>query len=140
MTRTCELRSLRLVTYETGMHLQQKLVGLRQSEAIPDQLLLLEHPPVITLGRGGDVANLLASPDILRANGVRYYETTRGGDITYHGPGQVVGYPIIHLGEGDSDARKYDTKLAEALIRTVGHHGITSHSADGNRGISASNN
>src|SRR2546423_7839455 len=140
MTRTCELRSLRLVTYENGMHLQQKLVGLRQSEAIPDQLLLLEHPPVITLGRGGDVANLLASPDILRANGVRYYETTRGGDITYHGPGQVVGYPIIHLGEGNRDVRKYVTKLEEVLIRTVAHYGITAHLVDGKRGIWVGNN
>src|SRR2546423_1120679 len=140
MTRTCELRSLRLVTYETGMHLQQKLVGLRQSEAIPDQLLLLEHPPVITLGRGGDVANLLASQDILRANGVRYYETTRGGDITYHGPGQVVGYPIIHLGEGNRDVRKYVTKLEEVLIRTVAHYGITADRADSKRGIWLGNN
>jgi lipoyl(octanoyl) transferase len=140
MTRVCELRSLRLVTYENGMHLQQKLVGLRQSDAIPDQLLLLEHPPVITLGRGGDVANLLASPDTLRANGVRYYETTRGGDITYHGPGQVVGYPIIHLGEGNRDVRKYITRLEEVLIRTVAHYGITAQRADGKRGIWVGNN
>ena len=140
MKRTCELRNLRLVTYENGTHLQQKLVGLRQGEAIPDQLLLLEHPPVITLGRGGDVANLLASPDILRANGVRYYETTRGGDITYHGPGQVVGYPIIHLGEGNRDVRKYVTKLEEVLIRTVAHYGITAQRAEGKRGIWVGNN
>ena len=138
--RVCELRNLRLVTYENGMHLQQKLVSLRQSDAIPDQLLLLEHPPVITLGRGGDTANLLASPEALRANGVRFFETTRGGDITYHGPGQVVGYPIFHLGEGSRDVRKYVTKLEEVLIRTVAEYGITAMRAEGKRGIWVGNN
>ena len=138
--RICELRNLHLVTYENGMHLQQKLVSLRQSDAIPDQLLLLEHPPVITLGRGGDPTNLLASPDVLRANGIRFYETTRGGDITYHGPGQIVGYPIIHLGEGNRDIRKYVTKLEEVLIRTVAQYGITAARAQGKRGIWVGNN
>ena len=69
--RICQLRNLRLVTYENGMHLQQRLVAMRQAETIPDQLVLLAHPPVITLGRGGDAGNLLASPEVLRANGVR---------------------------------------------------------------------
>jgi lipoyl(octanoyl) transferase len=117
------------------MHLQQKLVTLRQSDEIPDQLLLLEHPPVITLGRGGDVGNLLASPEALRSYGVRFYETTRGGDITYHGPGQIVGYPILHLGNGNRDVRKYVTKLEEVLIRTVAEYGIIATRADGKRGI-----
>jgi lipoyl(octanoyl) transferase len=133
--RTCELRNLHLVTYENGIHLQQKLVGLRQSDAIPDQLLLLEHPPVITLGRGGDAGNLLASSDVLRAHRVRFYETTRGGDITYHGPGQIVGYPILHLGDGNRDVRKYVTRLEEVLIRTVAEYGITAMRAEGKRGI-----
>ena len=135
MNRTCELRNLHLVTYENGMHLQQKLVTLRQSDVIPDQLLLLEHPPVITLGRGGDPSNLLAPPDILRKQGVRFYETTRGGDITYHGPGQIVGYPILHLGEGKRDVRKYVTKLEEVLIRTVAEYGITAKRQEDKRGI-----
>jgi lipoyl(octanoyl) transferase len=133
--RTCELRNLHLVTYENGMQLQQKLVALRQSDAIPDQLLLLEHPPVITLGRGGDAANLLASPDILQKQRVRFYETTRGGDITYHGPGQIVGYPILHLGEGKRDVRKYVTKLEEVVIRTVAEYGIDAEREEGKRGI-----
>src|SRR5258708_17193796 len=98
--RACELRNLHLVTYENGMKLQQKLVEMRQREEIPDQLLLLEHPPVITLGRGGNSRNLLASTDALRAQGVRFYETTRGGDITDHSPGQLVGSPIMPLGQG----------------------------------------
>jgi lipoyl(octanoyl) transferase len=137
--RVCDLRNLHLVTYENGMQLQQKLVELRQREQIDDQLLLLEHPPVITLGRGGDTANLLAPPDVLQSQRVRFYETTRGGDITYHGPGQLVGYPIVHLGEGRRDVRKYVTALEEVLIRTVAEYGITATRIEGRRGIWAGN-
>ncbi|HSP34806.1 MAG TPA: lipoyl(octanoyl) transferase LipB, partial [Thermoanaerobaculia bacterium] len=133
--RRCDLRQLHLVTYENGMKLQQKLAEMRQRDEIDDQLLLLEHPPVITLGRGGDAANLLASPDALRKERVRFFETTRGGDITYHGPGQIVGYPIIHLGEGKRDVRKYVTKLEEVLIRAVAEYGITAARVEGKRGI-----
>jgi lipoyl(octanoyl) transferase len=137
--RVCELRNLHLVTYENGMRLQQKLVEMRQAEEIPDQFLLLEHPPVITLGRGGDAANLLASPETLAAAGVRFFETTRGGDITYHGPGQLVGYPVVHLGEGRRDVRKYVTNLEEVLIRTVAEYGVVAERIDGRRGIWAGN-
>ncbi len=133
--RTCAVHRLHLVTYENGMALQQKLVELRQRDEIDDQLLLLEHPPVITLGRGGKLDNLLASPQILESHGVRFFETTRGGDITYHGPGQVVGYPILHLGEGKRDVRKYVTNLEEVLIRTVAEYGITAARIEGRRGI-----
>ncbi|HVE71183.1 MAG TPA: lipoyl(octanoyl) transferase LipB [Thermoanaerobaculia bacterium] len=133
--RRCEIHRLHTVTYENGMKLQQKLVEMRQREEIDDQLLLLEHPPVITLGRGGDDTNLLATPPELQSHGVRFYETTRGGDITYHGPGQVVGYPILHLGEGNRDVRKYVTALEEVLIRTVAEYGITAGRVDGRRGI-----
>jgi lipoyl(octanoyl) transferase len=122
------------------MKLQQKLVEMRQRDELPDQLLLLEHPPVITLGRGGDMANLLASDDALKHERVRFFETTRGGDITYHGPGQVVGYPILHLGEGSRDVRKYVTRLEEVLIRTVAEYGITAQRIDGRRGIWVGNN
>ncbi|HEY8130641.1 MAG TPA: lipoyl(octanoyl) transferase LipB, partial [Thermoanaerobaculia bacterium] len=80
-------------------------------------------------------ANLLASPDVLRQQGVRFYATTRGGDITYHGPGQIVGYPILHLGEGKRDVRKYVTKLEEVLIRTVAEYGITAKREESKRGI-----
>jgi lipoyl(octanoyl) transferase len=133
--RRCEIHRLHLVTYENGMKLQQKLVEMRQREEIADQLLLLEHPPVITLGRGGDETNLLATPDHLAAEGVRFYETTRGGDITYHGPGQIVGYPILHLGENNRDVRKYVSALEEVLIRTVAEYGIAAERVDGRRGI-----
>jgi lipoyl(octanoyl) transferase len=135
MTRRCQLHNLHLVTYENGMAMQETLVAQRQREEIDDQLLLLEHPPVITLGRGGDSGNLLADPETLRSTGVRFYETTRGGDITYHGPGQVVGYPIVHLGEGNRDVRKYVTKVEEVLIRTAADFGIVATREDGKRGI-----
>ena len=133
--RKCEIHRLHLVTYENGMKLQQKLVEMRQREEIEDQLLFLEHPPVITLGRGGKLDNLLAAPETLQAYGVRFFETTRGGDITYHGPGQLVGYPILHLGEGNRDVRKYVTAIEEVLIRTVAHYGITAERVEGKRGI-----
>jgi len=137
--RVCELRNLDLVTYENGTRLQQKLVELRQAETIPDQLLLLEHPAVITLGRGGDVRNLLAPRAELASKRVRFFETTRGGDITYHGPGQLLGYPIIHLGEGNRDVRRYVTRLEEVLIRTVAEFGIEAERSKGKRGIWAGN-
>jgi len=133
--RPCELHQLHLVTYENGLKLQQKLVEMRQRDELPDQFLLLEHPPVITLGRGGDTNNLLASDEALRAERVRFFETERGGDITYHGPGQLVGYPILHLGEGKRDVRKYVTNLEEVLIRTVAEYGITAERIEGRRGI-----
>ena len=133
--RTCSLRQLHRVTYENAMRLQQKLVEMRQRDEIDDQLLLLEHPPVITLGRSGDERNLLAPPQLLESQRVRFYETTRGGDITYHGPGQIVGYPIVHLGEGHRDIRKYVTRLEEVLIRTVAEYGITATRIEGKRGI-----
>jgi lipoyl(octanoyl) transferase len=133
--RRCEVHRLHTVTYENGMRLQEKLVEMRQREEIDDQLLLLEHPPVITLGRGGDTTNLLATPPELASHGVRFYETTRGGDITYHGPGQIVGYPILHLGENNRDVRKYVTVLEEVLIRTVADYGITAQRVEGRRGI-----
>src|SRR5205809_3040153 len=117
------------------MRLQQKFVELRQNEQVDDQLLLLEHPPVITLGRGGDARNLLAAPQVLQSQRVRFYQTTRGGDITYHGPGQLVGYPIVHLGEGRRDVRKYVTQLEEVLIRTVAEYGIAATRVEGRRGI-----
>ena len=138
--RRVDLHQLHLVTYENGLKLQQKLAEMRQRDEISDQLLLLEHPPVITLGRGGDAANLLASPDVLRRERVRFFETTRGGDITYHGPGQIVGYPIVHLGEGSRDVRKYVTRLEEVLIRTVAEYGVVATREEGRRGIWVGNN
>lgn len=131
----CEVRDLDVVTYENGLQMQETLVRMRQQDQVPDQLLLLEHTPVITLGRGGRPENLLVPPEALKGKGVRFYETTRGGDITYHGPGQLVAYPILHLGEGRRDVRKYVTKLEEVLIRTARGFGVESTRSAGNPGV-----
>jgi lipoyl(octanoyl) transferase len=133
--RLTESRHLHLVTYENGMAMQEALVALRQQEAIPDQLLLLQHTPVITLGRGGKIENLLTDQSGLLQSGVRFFETTRGGDITYHGPGQLVGYPILHLGEGNRDIRKYVWKIEEVMIRTAAEFGVEAERWEGNRGV-----
>src|SRR5690349_21642205 len=93
------------VDYATGLSLQQKLVALRKEEKIGDVLLLLEHKPVITLGRNAKAANVVASPELLTQRGVELFETNRGGDVTFHGPGQLVGYPIF-------DLRGYATDLS----------------------------
>jgi lipoyl(octanoyl) transferase len=93
------------IDYATGLSLQQKLVALRKEEKIPDVLLLLEHKPVITLGRNAKATNVLANPDLLAQRGVELFECDRGGDVTFHGPGQLVGYPIF-------DLRAYATNLS----------------------------
>src|SRR5580704_9370720 len=85
------------VDYAAGLRLQQRLVALRKAGEIGDVLLLLEHPPVITLGRNAKAANVLLSPEALAARGVEVFECDRGGDVTFHGPGQIVGYPIFDL-------------------------------------------
>ena len=91
------LIQLGTVDYETGLKLQQQLVALRKEEKIGDVLLLLEHSPVITLGRNAKAANVVASPDLLKKRGVELFDCDRGGDVTFHGPGQIVGYPIFDL-------------------------------------------
>jgi len=89
---------LGLIGYAEAWELQKRVVASRKAGAIADVLLLCEHPPVITLGRSGKRENLLASEAVLRQKGVGFHSTDRGGDITYHGPGQIVGYPILNLG------------------------------------------
>jgi lipoyl(octanoyl) transferase len=112
------------VEYEDGLELQRQFVEARRAGAAPDTLLLLEHPPVITLGRGARPENVLAAPEALEAMGVQLFPTDRGGDVTYHGPGQVVGYPLLHLGAGRQDVRRYVRGLEEVVIRTLAHHGV----------------
>ena len=117
---------LGLLDYGTALKLQQSLVDLRKQNRISDVLLLLEHPPVITLGRNASQKNLLASPELLRKKGVELFESNRGGDITFHGPGQLVGYPIFDL-RGFSPrigAVEFVRRMEEALIRTCGDLGI----------------
>jgi lipoyl(octanoyl) transferase len=114
------------VDYGTALRLQETLVELRQQGHIADTLLLLEHPPVITLGRNAKMQNVIASPEFLAERGVEIFEINRGGDVTFHGPGQLVGYPIVDL-RGYTPrlgAVEFVRKLEETLIRTCGEYGI----------------
>jgi lipoyl(octanoyl) transferase len=124
------------VEYAMALKLQQTLVGLRKDGQITDTLLLLEHPPVITLGRNANRANVLVSDDQLARSGVEIFECDRGGDVTYHGPGQLVGYPIFDL-RGFTPrigAVDFVRKLEEVLIRTCADFGIATHRAPGMTG------
>src|SRR6202046_3028063 len=119
------------ITYSEGLAIQQQVIAARKQNLIGDTLLLLEHPPVITLGRNSSRANVLASDEFLQQRGIELHEVNRGGDVTYHGPGQLVGYPIIDL-RGDLPGKKgphlgpvdYVRLLEEVLIRTCGNFGV----------------
>jgi lipoyl(octanoyl) transferase len=119
------------ISYAEGLAIQQQVIVARKQNFIGDTLLLLEHPPVLTLGRNAHRSNILASDELLARRGVELHEINRGGDVTYHGPGQLVGYPIIDL-RGDLPGKKgphlgpvdYVRLLEEALIRTCGDFGV----------------
>jgi lipoyl(octanoyl) transferase len=123
--RKCCLRELGRTDYGTALELQRQLVAERQQGLIPDQLLLLEHPHVITLGRNGKAGNVLASDEVLSRAGVGFYPTDRGGDVTYHGPGQLVGYPIVDLREWQRDVGAYVRGVEQAIIDTLADYGIS---------------
>jgi len=126
---------LGLMAYAEAWELQKRVVAARKAGAIEDVLLFCEHPHVITQGRSGKRANLLASENVLRQKGVKYFETTRGGDITYHGPGQIVGYPILNLGAIRRDVVWYVRSLEEAMIRVTMELGINANRIAGKTGI-----
>ena len=134
-TRTCEIRDLGTMRWGAASALQEQLVGQRQRAEIGDQLLLVEHPHVVTMGRNGHLTNVLASPDVLAATGIEYYETNRGGDVTYHGPGQLVGYPIVHLNEWKRDVHAYVRALEEVVIRTLADFGLVAERVTGATGV-----
>jgi lipoyl(octanoyl) transferase len=137
MLREIEVRRLGTVPYADALELQKLLVEQRKAGGIPDQLLLLEHPPVITLGARSrnDRSHVLETPDGLAARGVELFETGRGGDVTYHGPGQLVGYPIVDLRPDRCDVHRYVRDLEEALIRAVSAFGIRAERSTGLTGI-----
>ena len=132
-----DVRRLGVVGYEEALALQQRLVEQRKRGEIDDQLLLLEHPHVITLGvkTRNDLSHVLESPQSLAAQGVGVFETGRGGDVTYHGPGQLVGYPIVDLNPDRRDVHRYVRDLEEVLIRAVAEFGIGARRLDKLTGI-----
>ena len=121
--------------YGVAWELQRRIVAARKAGDVPDVLLLCEHPRTITLGRNGKLANLRASDQVLRQMGVSFFETDRGGDITYHGPGQLVGYPILNLAEIRRDVAWYMRGLEEAMIRATAEFGIPSRRVVGRTGV-----
>ena len=122
--RNCELRELGRIRYGDALALQRELVDLRKQGLVPDQLLFLEHPHVITMGRNGHMENLLAGDEVLRRSGIEFYPTDRGGDVTYHGPGQLVGYPIVDLRDWKRDVGAYVRAIEQVLIDTLADFGI----------------
>jgi len=124
-----------LIAYGDACELQRRLVEERKADEIPDVLLLCEHPHVITTGRNARRENLLATRQVLAQRGVELAETDRGGDVTYHGPGQMVGYPILDLGEHRRDVRWYVEQLEEVMIRTTADFGIEAWRSTAGHGV-----
>jgi lipoyl(octanoyl) transferase len=125
--RQLEVRRLGLIGYDEALALQRELVEERRADRVPDLLLLLEHPPVITLGVRSEIAraNVVATDERLADLGIAVHETGRGGDVTYHGPGQIVGYPILDLRPDRCDVHKYVRDLEDVMIRTCADYGLT---------------
>ncbi len=131
------------IDYATGLRLQEQLVALRKEDKIGDVLLLLEHSPVITLGRNAKAANIIASPEFLKQRGVELFECDRGGDVTFHGPGQIVGYPIFDLrGYASPDGKRktlgvveFVRRLEDVLIRTCAEFQIPTKRIAGLTGV-----
>lgn len=133
--RKCELVELGSVDYMSTFALQKRLVADRLQGRIPDQFLIVEHPPVITMGRNAQPHNLLKSKDELARLGVALHQSDRGGDVTYHGPGQIVGYPILNLAEWKSDVRAYVSGLEQVIIDALAEFGIRAGREPGLRGV-----
>ena len=132
-----EIRRLGVVPYADALELQRTLVEDRRAGQVDDLLLLVEHPHVLTLGVRGDGgrSHILASTDLLAARNIEIHEAGRGGDITYHGPGQIVGYPILDLRPDRCDVHRYVRDLEEVLIRTAASYGIAARRIDGLTGV-----
>ena len=126
---------LGLIAYADACALQRRLVAARKANAVADVLLFSEHPHVITMGRNANRANLLASEQVLRQKNVELHTTNRGGDITYHGPGQIVGYPVVNLDKVKRDVGWYVRTLEEAMIRTSADFGVSAYRVPGKTGV-----
>jgi len=131
----CYVYQLGQVAYREAYRLQTDLLSRRINGDIGDTLLLLEHPPTITVGKSGRVENILVSPAELAEKGIPLFFVDRGGDVTYHGPGQLVGYPIIDLKNRGKDLHQYVHNLEEAVIRTLGDFGIRGGRDRSHRGV-----
>jgi len=131
----CLVVDLGRIPYGEAWELQRRLVAARKARRVPDMVLLCEHSPVITLGRNGKREHLLASDHLLRQMGVEFFHTDRGGDITYHGPGQLVGYPILNLAAIRRDVVWYVRRLEEAMIRATVDFGIAAVRRPGRTGV-----
>ena len=131
----CHLEQLGLVDYAAALELQRERVAERKAGTIPDTLLLLEHPHVYTLGRNGGQENILVSPEFLASRGAQVIRTDRGGDVTYHGPGQLVGYPILDLTQHRRDISWYMRSLEEVFIRTARDYGMEAGRSEGAAGV-----
>jgi lipoyl(octanoyl) transferase len=132
---SCYIVDLGLIGYAEAWELQNRLVAARKTGSMEDVLLLCEHPHVITLGRNGKREHLLASEQVLRQKCVEFHSSDRGGDITYHGPGQIVGYPILNLGAIRKDVGWYVRMLEEVMIRATAEFGISAERVAGKTGI-----
>src|SRR5579871_468433 len=128
------LVDLGLIGYSAAFDLQRQLVAARKAQAIPDVLLLCQHPHVITLGRNGKREHLRASTHLLKQMNVEFHATDRGGDITYHGPGQIVGYPVIQLAAIRRDVVWYVRMLEEVMIRACADFGVAAGREEGKTG------
>ena len=133
--RALQVRRLGLVPYADALELQRRLVDDRKADRIPDTLLLLQHPHVVTVGVKKDGrAHILASPELLSSLGIEVFETGRGGDVTYHGPGQLVGYPIIDLNPDRRDVHRYVRDLEDVMIRVCADYGLEAERIKGMSG------
>src|SRR5215470_20303670 len=135
MVKTCLHVGLGTIGYAEACALQKRIVAARKADAIEDVLLFCDHPHVITQGRNGKREHLLVSEHVLRQKDVEFHETSRGGDITYHGPGQIVGYPILNLSAIRRDVVWYVRMLEEAMIRATAEFGIEAGREAGKTGV-----
>ncbi len=132
--KICWVVDLGLISYSAASELQRLLTEARKARSIPDVLLFCEHPHVITLGRNGKQENLRAGDRLIAQMNVEFHSTDRGGDVTYHGPGQIVGYPILDLAEHRRDIRWYVEQLEEVMIRASADFGVAAKRVEGQHG------